>query len=130
MQVHTRTEHDVTAILQGLVTDGLAYVLHQFGVPGRCQASSDRETRGIVSTTVTITMGINMHASRTITLHSGRDAKAWDTDSCSSSSRHELLLMSEHSATAHESIIATAHQELGFLLQGHRLEYFFNIVCI
>ena len=34
MQVHTRSEHNITAILQGFVTDSLTHLAYQVSVPG------------------------------------------------------------------------------------------------
>ena len=130
MQVHTRSEHNITAILQGFVTDSLTHLAHQVGVPGRSQTGSNRETGSKIATAVTFAMSINMNTGRTITLNGSRNAETRDGYSSTRSTRHEPLLMSEHSATARESIVTTAHQQLGFFFQGHRLDYFVDVVGI
>ena len=109
MQVHTRSEHNITAILQGFVTDSLTHLAYQVGVPSRSQTGSDRETGGKVATAVTFAMSIDMNTGRTITLNSCRNTETRDGYCSTRSTRHELLLVSEHSATAHESIVTTAH---------------------
>ncbi|CDD20219.1 unknown [Prevotella sp. CAG:732] len=130
MQVHTRSEHNITAILQGFITDSLTHLAHQVGIPGRSQTGSNRETSSKVATAVTVAMGIDMNTGRTITLYGSRNTKTRNGHGSTGSTRHELLLMSEHSTATHESIVTTTHQHLGFLFQGHRLDHFIDVVGI
>ena len=74
----TRSEHNITAILQGFVTDSLTHLAHQVGVPGRSQTGSNREAGGKVATAVTFAMSIDMNSGRTITLNGSRNAETRD----------------------------------------------------
>ena len=109
MQVHAWSQNHITAILQGLFTDGFAHFAHQIGVPGRGQTGSYGETCGIIVTAVALAMRIYMHSCRTITLHSSRNSQTRNSHCRSCSTRDKLFLVSQHGSASYESIVATSH---------------------
>ena len=121
MQVHAWAEDDVAAILQRLVADGLAHLLHQLGVPRACQTGAHGEARGGIAGGVALALGIDVHAGRAIGHHGGGDAQTGYGHGDAGGTRHQLLLVAQHGTAAHKVVVAAAHQQLCFLLEGHGL---------
>ena len=109
VQVHTRTQDDVTAVFLGFVTNGFTHLGYQFRIPGRGQTRTDRECRGIVSLRSTLAGGVDAHTGRTVSQYSGRNAQSCYLSSITGSPGHQVSLTANDSALAKE-IVGTANQ--------------------
>ena len=108
VQVHTRTQDDVTAVFLGFVTNGFTHLGYQFRIPGRGQTRTDRECRGIVSLRSTLAGGVNAHSGRTVRQYGGWNAQSCYLGSSSCSTGHQVGLTAYDSTVAKE-IIGTAN---------------------
>jgi hypothetical protein len=96
VDVESRCKKDVCTILEDFVTDGLAYRLYKFLVPGRSKKSSDREVSAIVSLVVSLTCRIDTEACRTVSKNDCRDAEALDRVSGTGCARDDVLGHSDY----------------------------------
>ena len=128
MQVQARTQDNVTTILQCFVANGLTHLFHQFRVPRRGQTCANGESCSIVGLGVPFTLGVNVYASRSITKYSGGNTQSVNAYRCTSSTSHQLLLMSHHGSRANESVVTSAYEQLCFFLQRHSLQHLVNII--
>ena len=116
MQVQSRTQHHITAILQCLITNGLTHLFHQLRVPCRSQTGAHRKTCGIVRLGVALTNGVDVYASRSVCQYRSRDAQSRNGYRQTSSTSHQFLLVAHHGTRAYKSVITSAHQQLGLLI--------------
>ena len=128
MNVEARAEDDITAILESLVADGLADSLDEFSIPGGGQTGAYGEACSMVCVGVVLPDGVDVDASRTVSEHGGWNAETWNFYGDACCSGHQFLLMSEHGTAANETVVTTAHENLGFLLKGHRFEHLVDII--
>ena len=110
MQIHARTQNDVTAIFQGLVANGLPYLLYQLCIPRRCQTGTNRETCCGIAVRIVVATGINMDTGRTVGHYRSRNAQTLDSHRRASRSCHQFLLMAQHGTRTYKGLITTAHQ--------------------
>ena len=127
MQVHTRAQNHVAAILLGLITNSLSHLVHQVGVPGRSQARADREGGGIIGLVGTLTCRVDTYTGRTVGKHSGRNAQTWYGRRCTCSTSHQVGLAT-HYGVSTEKVVGTANQKFGLFFKGHSLDYLVDII--
>ena len=72
--------------------------------------------------------GVDVDASRTVSEHGGWNAETWNFYGDACCSGHQFLLMSEHGTAANETVVTTAHENLGFLLKGHSFKHLVDII--
>ena len=73
--VECRSQQHVGPIFLHLLSDGLANLLDELGVPGGGQQCADGEVGAVVGGRVTLAFGINTQTSRTVGQHDGRYSK-------------------------------------------------------
>ena len=60
----------------------------------------------------------------------GGNAQALDGHRLSGGTGYEFGLMAEHGAGPDETVVAVADEELGFLLERHRLEHIIDVAGV
>ena len=138
--VHAWSEQYVAAIFQRFVSDGSTYLLYKFGVPSGSEHGSYGESCAVIGLGVSFTGRVDAHSCGPIGQHRGRDAKTWDGTSCTGSSGHRCLTLanhvdllvgrfaSQHTLKRFEHTSVHSDEQLGFLFDGHGLEYFLYVV--
>ena len=127
MQVHAWSEDDVTTVLLGLVTNGLAHLAYQFGVPCRGQTGSDGECRSVERLVSTLAGGVNTYTGRTVGQHGSGDTESWDGRRCSCCTGYEVSLAANDGRRAKE-VVSTANEQFGLLFESHGFQYLIDIV--
>ena len=127
VQVHARSEDDVTTVFLGFVANGLTHLSDQFRVPRRCQTGTDGESSGIVRLAVALTGGVDAHTGRAVGEHGGRNAQAGYFWRRTGSTSHEVGLAAHHSCRT-EELVGTTNQKFGFLFQCHGLQHLVDVV--
>ena len=129
VEIHSGAENHVNAILQCLVANGPAHLFDECRVPCGSQTGAHGKTGGKECLVGAVTVGIDMHACRTVGHHRCGDAQPGYGYCRAGSTGHNLLLVAQHSAGAHEAGIAAAYEKLCFLLNGHGCQHFIDVVC-
>ncbi len=78
VEVHTRAEDDVAAILQGLVALTTPHLLHEVGIPRAGQTGAHGKTGGKESLTGSLAVGVDVHTGRTVADYRGGNAQPRD----------------------------------------------------
>ena len=128
--VHARTQNDVATVFQRLVTHGLAHALHQFGVPCRCQQRADGEARAVVGVRIVGAFFRDMNARRTVGKHRVWDAQPFNLGRIASRAEHDgpgvrVRIRGKSEISVAERV---AHQQVGFLLDGHVLDHLVDVL--
>ena len=126
VDVHTRGEEDVHAVFQDFVAHGFRHLLHHFRIPGARKEGSHRETGAVVGVAVTLTGRLDAQAGRAVGEDGAGDAQTFDRTGVAR--RTGDLPGGTGGNAVHHSGTGAAHQERRFLLQGHRLQHFFDVV--
>ena len=125
VQVHARAEDEVEPVFMGLVADGLSHLIDEGLVPRRGKGGADGEAGVVVAAALALAHGIDAESGRAIGERGGRDAEAGDGRGGSGSTGHELLGV----AIAGEGLVAGAHDDVDFLVEGHVGEHVIDIVA-
>ena len=119
VDVEGRCQQDVGSVLQHLVANGFADVLHQVRVPRRRQQGADGEVGAVIRGRVALALGVYAQTGRPVGQYNGRDAQALDGIGGSGSSGHDVARLSDDGTVAGEPAHAGADEQVGFFFQGH-----------
>ena len=126
VDVHTRGEEDVHAVFQDLVAHGLGHLLHHFRIPGAGKEGSHRETGTEVGVAVTLAGRLDAEAGRAVGQDGAGNAQALDGTGIAR--RTGDLPGNAGGDAVHDGSPGAAYEQGGFLLQGHRLQDFLDVV--
>ena len=126
MDVHARGEENVHAVLEHFVTHSFGHILHEGDIPGAGQQGSHRETGAVIGVAVTLTGGLDAQAGRAVGEDGAGDAEALDRTGVAGGAGN--LPGGTGSHAVHHGGTGAANEQGGFLLQGHRLDDFFDVV--
>ena len=120
MDIHSRTENDVTSVLARLVADSLSYLFNEGGVPSRSKGCADRKTGGIEGICHVLAHGVYVYPCRSICHDDRWDGLFGNLYSYTGRTGYESFLMTEHGTASGKAVIAATHEQLCFLLKGQR----------
>ena len=126
VDVHARGEENVHAILEDLVAHRLGHVLHEGDIPGAGEQGAHREAGAIIGVAVTLTGRLDAQAGRAVGEDGAGDAQALDRTGVTR--RAGNLPGGTGGDAVHDGGTGAANEQGGFLLQGHRLDDFFDVV--
>ena len=126
VNVHTGGQEHVHAIFQHFITHGLGNFFHQGKVPGTGQQGSHRETGAIIGIAVSLAGGLDAQAGRAVGQNGPGDAQALNGTGVARCTGN--LPGRTGSYSVHHSGTGATHQQGGFLLKGHGLQDFFDVV--
>ena len=126
VDVHARGEEDVHAIFKHFVTHGFRHLLHHFRIPGARKEGSHRETGAVVGVAVTLAGRLDAQAGGAVGQDGAGNAQAFDGTGVAR--RTGDLPGGTGGDAVHHGGPRAAHEQGGFLLQGHRLQDFFDVV--
>ena len=124
LDVQGRGEIDIGPVLMDLFTHGLAHVLHQLLVPGRCQQGADGEVRAVVRVIVAFAGRVDAESGRAVGEDDGRNAQAFDGIGSAGGTRDDVLRRAHDGGFTTEAGHAGADDEMDLFLEGHGLEDF------
>ena len=127
VEVHARTENHVAVVFLHFLSDGPSDFLCQRGVPGAGDGGADGEAGSVVGVRVPFACGVDANAGRTVGQDRARDAQTGDGGGGAGGSRNGLCRTAHHGVVA-EEVVLTAHEQRGFLLEGHGLHHLVDVV--
>ena len=118
--------HHATLISGTASIDHKGNILHEGDVPGAGEQGTHRETGAVIGIAVTLTGRLDAQAGRAVGEDGAGDAEALDRTGVAGGAGN--LPGGTGGDAVHHGGTGAANEQGGFLLQGHRLDDFFDVV--